>query len=354
MPELLCNIDLAADTSLGFYSVMFEGMEQKERSGYLSDIWDQEPFKAKWSILAKAYSLIRDNQGKKKAPLYKFLAINGPLIGIIKPDQYLRALSYELVTGEGGENVMRRQDKYIDPRYFITNTSVNDLLLHSYRQGYFTGNLSEILLPDNGVSMTMASLVQPVNQLATSSHVKDHNVQASTTSDAAASDTGPTATIMMDTAENTTEVDGTAATVNSLDSKHDQMPDASYSSATSYRAQEEASVTDSEPTTTITTTVLANPASDFDNMTPVSLACYNALTTEHTESEQNTTTSAIYDDVPSLTYDAPKLQSQWPHNTEFDPDLTSITPFDPFLGNQFNVFEMSDAFFDDFLVPDAF
>jgi len=340
-----------ANASPGYYSKIFRGMQQKEISGNLTLIWQEDPFKAKWSILAKSYSLIRDNQGKIKAPLDKFLAINGPLIGIIKPENYLRALNWEIARDEDGGIVMYRQDKPVDDRYFITNTSVNDVLLHSYRQGYFTGNLSAVLSADNEASMTMATSVQPANQLAMSSRGEDHTVQAAATSDAAVSNEEEATTITMDLPEDTTEAAAMTTIVDGVVSEDDQMSSAEHSSAA---IQNEASAADWVPTTIITTTIPASPAFDIDDMTPVSRATYIAINAGLAESRDDKVTPANVDDVPSLSSSAFQLQSQWPHNVEFDPELPSNAVFDPFCGNQFNVFEMSDFDFDDFLDPDAF
>ena len=60
-------------------------MPQKVISGFLTHLWQADPTKAKWTILAKAYSKLRDKVGKKKAPLPPFLAINAPFIGVVRP-----------------------------------------------------------------------------------------------------------------------------------------------------------------------------------------------------------------------------------------------------------------------------
>lgn len=71
---------------------MFTSFQQKDISGFLTYLWQTDPFKAKWSILAKAYSIIRDSKGKGKAPLDSYLAINGPFIGIVPPEKYLEMI----------------------------------------------------------------------------------------------------------------------------------------------------------------------------------------------------------------------------------------------------------------------
>ncbi|KAI9884389.1 MAG: hypothetical protein M1823_003821 [Watsoniomyces obsoletus] len=40
-----------------YYSSMFSALQQKEISGLLNRLWQAGPFKAKWTILAKAYSV---------------------------------------------------------------------------------------------------------------------------------------------------------------------------------------------------------------------------------------------------------------------------------------------------------
>jgi len=334
---------------------MFPGLEQKERSGILATMWQWEPFKAKWSLVAKAYSLIRDSQGWKKARLAEFIAISGQILGIIEPDQYLRVLSYEIARDEDGAPYVRSLGEPIDERHFITNTSVNDLLLHSYRQGYFTGNLSEVLLPDNEASMTMATSVQPANQLATSSRVEDHSAPATTTSDGAASNDEEAITVTMDLAEDVTEAGGVNTGIHGVVPENHQMPEACNSSAPPEPTENEASAADSGPTATITTTMTTKPGFGLDSMSPVSRATLNALTADDTEIKDDKATSTNYDDVPSLMGGAFRMQAQTPHYVEFDPDYSSDVIFDPFLGDQFNVFEMSDAaFFNDFLDLDAF
>ena len=61
---LLPKVSDLLTKSSGYYSAMFTSLPQKEISGFLTFMWKVDPFKAKWSVLAKAYSIIRDHQGK--------------------------------------------------------------------------------------------------------------------------------------------------------------------------------------------------------------------------------------------------------------------------------------------------
>jgi hypothetical protein len=57
---------------------------QISKSGFLRVLRENDPFKAKWTILAKAYSLVRDdNLGR--VGLDTFMSVCGPFIEIALP-----------------------------------------------------------------------------------------------------------------------------------------------------------------------------------------------------------------------------------------------------------------------------
>ena len=64
-----------------YYAPIFVTFQQKDISGFLTRMWQADPFHAKWTIAAKAYSVIRDKVGKLRAPLDFFLNIVCPHIG---------------------------------------------------------------------------------------------------------------------------------------------------------------------------------------------------------------------------------------------------------------------------------
>ena len=77
-------------------------MPQKDASTYLTQFWKLDPFKAKWTIVARAYSKIRDEVGKPKAPLDKYLKLVCPQIGLIPVEEYLQKMNWVVYTGENG------------------------------------------------------------------------------------------------------------------------------------------------------------------------------------------------------------------------------------------------------------
>ncbi|KAF2434951.1 mating-type protein MAT alpha 1, partial [Tothia fuscella] len=52
-------------------------------SCYLALMWQEDPFKAKWTLVAKAYSIVRDQVGEAFVPLGLFLQIVCPVVGLV-------------------------------------------------------------------------------------------------------------------------------------------------------------------------------------------------------------------------------------------------------------------------------
>ncbi|KAG9230089.1 mating-type protein ALPHA1/MAT-1/A-1, partial [Amylocarpus encephaloides] len=90
-----------------FYSRMFTSSQQKHLSSHIKLLWDNDPFHAKWSILARAYTGIRDCVGKENAPMATFLQIVCPKIGIIGVDDYFVMMNW-VVENTNGLLVIRQ------------------------------------------------------------------------------------------------------------------------------------------------------------------------------------------------------------------------------------------------------
>lgn len=336
--------------ALGYYSIIFLRFQQKEISGFLTVLWQNDPFKAKWSILAKSYSLIRNSQGKANAPLEKFLAINGPLIGVIEPARYLEALSWEVAVDEEGQTVMRRNGNPIDEQLFITNVSVNDVIRNSYDEGYFTGDLSKVLLADNEAAMTMAASEQSTSnaQYSTTGHLESHDADFAPTANIKGSkkekEQVSTTVIIIDDESDSAMVTNAneAGDEEFMAEDNDDVPGDATTEATE-------NALPNGHTSTVMTTTVTSPAYDLQNLSPSSLFEFNADVTEIQSRDKG---SANDPDISSLSASAFTLDGEYPFNTEFDPDLSGAT-FDPFLGNQFNVFDMSEASWEEMIDFDA-
>ena len=328
----------------GYYSTIFVSFQQKEISGFLTILWQNDPFKAKWSILAKSYSLIRNSQGKANAPLEKFLAINGPLIGIIEPAKYLEALNWEVAVDEDGQTVLRRNGNSIDEQLFITNVSVNDVIRNSYDEGYFTGDLSKVILA-NEATMTMAASVQPTQnaQHSTISNLESHGAEFAATANIKGfgQEEGLSTTIVIDDEESDSTMATNANKTGGVESMAEDKNDApEYSTAVAIENALPTGDTSAVMTTAVTSSIFDPP-----NLSPGSIINMNA---DLMENQSRTNASANDPDVSSLSASAFNLDGEYPFNTEFDPDFSGAT-FNPFMGNQFNVFDMSDTPWDEFI-----
>lgn len=331
---------------LGYYSVIFLSFQQKEISGFLTILWQNDPFKAKWSILAKSYSVIRNSQGKANAPLEKFLAINGPLIGVIEPARYLEALSWEVAVDEDGQTVMRRNESSIDEHLFITNVSVNDVIRNSYDKGYFTGDISKVLLASNEAAMTMAASVQPTSNAphSTINHLESHSADFAATANVRGSSNENVqvpATIVIDDDESDSAMatDANEAVHEDTMAKDiDEVPGDPIPVAIDNALPTGA-------TSAVMTATVTSPLFDLDTLSPRS---FMMTDTNATEIQSRNNASANDPDVSTLSASAFNLDGEYPFNTEFDPDFPGAT-FNPFTGNQFNVFDMSDTPWDDFI-----
>ena len=125
-------------------------------------LWQQEPFQGKWAILAKAYSMVRDAEGKENAPLDQFLAICAPFVNVVLPGSYLRTYGFEVGIGNEGHTVLRRRVRpNIQGIGSNSNVGVQDVIRHCYNQGYIP-NLIDAVMPQGAAAMTMLSTAQPV------------------------------------------------------------------------------------------------------------------------------------------------------------------------------------------------
>ncbi len=283
----------------------------------MGKVWQQDPFKAKWAIIAKAYSVLRDSLGKENAPLDKFLAISGELMSIIEPTQYFVTMGWEIIIAEDGEPFMHRNEKPLNPILFIDIFSVNDVICHCFFNGYFTGDLTQVLLPMNEAEMSMAATMQP-----TSSNRNSLPVVTETYDDNAAD-----LTSQLDT-EGLENEDG------ALD-----MPDLAEG------------VTDEADPTFDAHAVAQENTHETDN-DEVELATGNAQ--DSIMKSPNPFETPMIDAIagPGVTpmrgdavefqnahYD---LEGEYPFNEEFDPSKPVTVSFDPFFGNQFDSFDVSE------------
>ena len=333
-----------SDPDIGFYAPAFPKYQQKDISGFLTTIWQSDPFKAKWSILAKAYSVIRDSQGKDNTPLDQFLAMTGPLIGIIKAEYYLQAMGWEIAIDGSGQTVMNRYDIDIDEHLFVTNLSVNDIIRHCHHLGFVVGNVAESLSSENEAVMAMASSSQRTTASPFSifgqtqgpgSQVQDGTTAASFGDGVYNSNGHHNATASVHEANLEDQAKGASATSTKINDAYEPL------GAPQIAMEDEVSANSNS--TYMTTNMTMETDSHPDNIQPESAFDLK----ENAEVTQQPNAGFVdINPASGLSAENFQLHSEYPFNVEFDPNLPGFD-FDPFLGNQFDVFDISDFSWND-------
>jgi hypothetical protein len=149
-----------------YYLILFRTYQQKDRSAFLNRLWAEDFFKAKWAIVAKAYSMIRDRLGKARAPISPFLAIAIPHIGILQPLDYFREMGWILPTSESD---LGRLFKPLEAAFVtVTTMSAFDLVQFVESRGYGDGGAGEFT---RIFSLLQANLIMNTGNFATPGEV---------------------------------------------------------------------------------------------------------------------------------------------------------------------------------------
>jgi hypothetical protein len=149
----------------GYYAKMFPEIPQKSKSGFLRVLWENDPFKAKWALLAKAYSSVRDdNPGQVSLDTY--MSICDQFIGVIAPEHYLAAMNWNVGGSGSGEMSLQRgnvANAGFDMSLLTTDKSASDIVNHCYEVGYVkaTGDLGDGSATAQSIVPALAFAVQP-------------------------------------------------------------------------------------------------------------------------------------------------------------------------------------------------
>ncbi|KAF2691513.1 MAT1-1-1 [Lentithecium fluviatile CBS 122367] len=118
----------------------FKPWPMKTLSGPMGTLWDSDPNKAYWSLMAKAWSTIRDQVGKDNAPLDHFFRIVCPYLNIPSPETYLQHLGWNFHVNRDGLPTISRDPSYnmspSDARDETVALSVEDIISYCQSMGY--------------------------------------------------------------------------------------------------------------------------------------------------------------------------------------------------------------------------
>lgn len=156
-----------ANTEAAFYKPVFPKLQQKDASTFLTTMWKSEPFKAKWTIIAKAYSSIRDAIGKNRASLVTYLTLVCPKIGIIDAEDYFRKMNWKFETTPDGTKVLK-QTTFPDLSCFetgilYTNMTPKDIVNFCAEMAYIP---QQIAIQIAGVGLPNSVGASPTTQMS--------------------------------------------------------------------------------------------------------------------------------------------------------------------------------------------
>lgn len=105
-------------TVIGYFSGLFPGVRQSVKSSLLSEIWSDDPLKSHWSLMARAYTLIRDNFRIADPTLPLFIRLVAAFMGIPGPKNYLLLCGFTV-------------EEHIDPerKYTISGPNPNERII---------------------------------------------------------------------------------------------------------------------------------------------------------------------------------------------------------------------------------
>jgi hypothetical protein len=129
----------------GYYIAIpnFKQWPMKKLSHLLALLWETDPNKPLWSLMAKAWSTIRDRIGKDNAPLDRFFAIICPYLKMPLPELYLDLHGWILTIDEEGDPTLSR-DNGAQPTSMSAGladmaVSVEDIIAYFQLMGYAQG-----------------------------------------------------------------------------------------------------------------------------------------------------------------------------------------------------------------------
>ncbi|KAL7938281.1 MAT1-1-1 [Trichoderma chlorosporum] len=160
-----------------YYLRLFPEVQQKTASGFLTLLWNKDPYRNKWALIAKVYSFVRDQLGRDKVSLSYFLNVSCPIMKIIEPAIYLSVFGWSV------------EDEAGTPRLFQVDASSiqavdsddhprteNDLLSAIINVGYLPDTsinlLDRMTISNNGIMTTASNSVPTASTKETINFMK--------------------------------------------------------------------------------------------------------------------------------------------------------------------------------------
>ncbi|KAK3695533.1 mating-type protein MAT alpha 1-domain-containing protein [Podospora appendiculata] len=91
-----------------YYSALFSQLPQKERSPFMTMLWQQDTFHNEWDFMCAVYSTIRTFLEESKISLQIWIKFAVSHLGIIPRESYMSALGWHLMQLEDGSHELMR------------------------------------------------------------------------------------------------------------------------------------------------------------------------------------------------------------------------------------------------------
>ncbi|USP82654.1 Mating-type protein MAT-1 [Curvularia clavata] len=118
----------------------FKQWPMKKLSNLISLLWDRDPNKSLWSLMARAWSNIRDQVGKDQAPLDAFFNLICPHLKLPDPASYLDLHGWILVVNQEGDPTLVEsidsKSASVGSSYIDLALSVEDIITFVRKAGY--------------------------------------------------------------------------------------------------------------------------------------------------------------------------------------------------------------------------
>ncbi|KAF4425204.1 mating-type protein MAT-1 [Fusarium austroafricanum] len=158
-----------------YYLMLFPWAQQKNASGFLTQLWGGDPHRNKWALVAKVYSFLRDQLGKETVNLSAYLGVACPLMHIVKPIDYFIIFGWRAFCDEQGHTTFHQNTTSLSENLAKLKTNEHptteiDLLTGVLSAGYFE-NCAQVLMMrmwacQNGImttdGATTGDTVQPL------------------------------------------------------------------------------------------------------------------------------------------------------------------------------------------------
>jgi len=95
-------------TVAAYYSVLFSQLPQKERSPFMTMLWQQDPSHNEWDFMCAVYSAIRTFLEAEKITLQIWIQHTVSHLGIIARHDYMANLGWHLVQLDSGTHTLQR------------------------------------------------------------------------------------------------------------------------------------------------------------------------------------------------------------------------------------------------------